>query len=232
MKNDISLIIPAAGSSTRMGVNKQFCEVCGIPVIARTMLVFQECESVFEIIVVAKLEDIPKIIQLAEKYKITKFKKAVSGGETRQQSVTNGLCEVSKDTELIAIHDGARPLISADLVEKVAADARIFGGATLGVPVKDTIKVVDDGLITDTPVRKSLFVIQTPQIFKKKQYFEGINFAKSHQLDFTDDCQLMEAIGVKIFVTVGDYKNIKITTLEDLKIAEVFCEKEGKFLCE
>jgi 2-C-methyl-D-erythritol 4-phosphate cytidylyltransferase len=121
---------------------------------------------------------------------------------------------------MVAIHDGARPLVKPEHIESVIKDAGVFGGATLGVPVKDTIKVVDDGLITDTPHRASLYITQTPQVFKRRLYFEGIDFALEHELDFTDDCQLVEAIGGKVYMTIGDYTNIKITTPEDIRIAE------------
>ena len=132
-----------------------------------------------------------------------------------------GLRKVSKESQYIAIHDGARPLVKPEHITKVIRDAAVFGAATLGVPVKDTIKVVDDGLITDTPHRPSLWITQTPQVFRKRLYFEAVDFAEEHGLDFTDDCQLVEAIGGKVYMTVGDYTNIKITTPEDRAIAEV-----------
>lgn len=106
-------------------------------------------------------------------------------------------------------------------------DAAVFGGALLGVPVKDTIKEVQDGLITDTPDRRRLFIAQTPQIFRKKVYFEGVNFAREHDLDFTDDCQMAEAVGVRVALTLSDYTNIKITTPEDMLIAERMLEVRG-----
>ena len=140
----------------------------------------------------------------------------------RQESVKNGLKLISKDTDIIAVHDGARPLVSPENIEKTIKDARVFGGSTLGVRVKDTIKVVEDDLIVDTPYRPSLFICQTPQVFKRKIYFDAVAFASEHNIEnLTDDCQLAEAIGQKIFMTEGDYKNIKITTPEDIKIAEV-----------
>jgi 2-C-methyl-D-erythritol 4-phosphate cytidylyltransferase len=123
---------------------------------------------------------------------------------------------------MIAIHDGARPLVNPEFIEKTIKDARVFGGATLGVGVKDTIKIVEDDLIVDTPHRPSLFACQTPQVFKRKIYFDAVAFALENGLEnLTDDCQLVEAIGKKVFMTKGDYKNIKITTPEDIKIAEV-----------
>ena len=138
-----------------------------------------------------------------------------------KKSVLEGLKKVSKDTQYIAIHDGARPLVKPEHIRKVIKDARVFGGATLGVPVKDTIKMVDDGLITDTPPRASLYITQTPQVFRKRLYFEAVDFATEHGLDFTDDCQLVEAINCRVCMTTGDYTNIKITTPEDRAIAEV-----------
>jgi 2-C-methyl-D-erythritol 4-phosphate cytidylyltransferase len=184
------------------------------------MSAFQQCESVDEIIIVARSQDIPEIKAEAQRIGITKLSACTTGGDTRQKSVINGIRCISKESEMVAVHDGARPLVKPEHIEKTIRDARVFGGATLGVPVKDTIKMVDDGLITDTPPRKNLYITQTPQVFKRNLYFEGIDFALEHNLDFTDDCQLVEAIGGKVYMTTGDYTNIKITTPEDIKLAE------------
>lgn len=217
-----SVIIVCAGNSTRMGgVNKILLPLGERLVIGVTMQAFQQCESVREIIIVARECDIPQIRTEAEAAGITKLKECAIGGNTRQESVINGVRRISPDTELIAVHDGARPLVRPEHIERTIRDAQVFGGAALGVPVKDTIKMVEDGLITDTPPRKLLYITQTPQIFKRRLYFEGIDFASEHDLDFTDDCQLVEAIGGKIAMTTGDYTNIKITTPEDIRLAEV-----------
>lgn len=217
-----SAVIVCAGNSTRMGgVNKILLPLGNSTVIGNTMLAFQNTESIKEIIIVSRPQDFDAIRSEAKKLNISKFRLCVEGGDTRQKSVTNGIRHVSKDTEFIAIHDGARPLVKPEHIEKTIKDASVFGGATLGVPVKDTIKVVSDSLIVDTPYRPSLYITQTPQIFRKRIYFEGIDFALEHNLDFTDDCQLVEAIGHKVYMTIGDYTNIKITTPEDIKIAEV-----------
>ena len=216
-----SAVIVCAGNSTRMGgINKILLPLGNRLVIGVTMQAFQACESISEIIIVARESDIPEIIREAKNAGITKLKECTTGGNTRQESVINGIKKISKDSQLVAVHDGARPLVKPEHIEKAIKDAKVFGGATLGVPVKDTIKVVDDGIITDTPPRKSLYITQTPQIFKRSLYFEGIDFALEHGLDFTDDCQLVEAIGGKVYMTTGDYTNIKITTPEDIKIAE------------
>lgn len=216
-----SAVIVCAGNSTRMqGRNKILLPLGGSTVIGTALAAFQSCPEIAEIIVVAREQDIPEIKEIAEKCGVTKLSGCTSGGATRQESVMNGIRLISKDTELIAVHDGARPLVKPEHISRAVKDALVFGGATLGVPVKDTIKMVDDGLITDTPPRSSLYITQTPQIFRKKLYFEGIDFALEHSLDFTDDCQLVEAIGGKVYMTVGDYTNIKITTPEDIAIAE------------
>ena len=217
-----SAVIVCAGNSTRMGgVNKILLPLGDRKVIGVTMQAFQACESVSEIIIVAREDDIPAIRSEAEAAGITKLAACTVGGSTRQESVINGIKMISKDSGLVAVHDGARPLVKPEHIEKVIKDASVFGGATLGVPVKDTIKTVDGGLIVDTPPRSSLYITQTPQIFKRRLYFEGIDFALEHGLDFTDDCQLVEAIGGKVAMTVGDYTNIKITTPEDIAIAEI-----------
>ena len=203
------------------GVNKILMPLGDRLVIGVTMQAFQACGSVSEIVIVAREADIPAIKAEAEAAGITKLTACTVGGATRQESVINGVKQISKEAELVAVHDGARPLVKPEHIEKVIQDASVFGGATLGVPVKDTIKTVNDGLISDTPPRKFLYITQTPQIFKRQLYFEGIDFALEHGLDFTDDCQLVEAIGGKVAMTTGDYTNIKITTPEDIKLAEV-----------
>ncbi len=230
-----SAVIVCAGNSTRMGgVNKILMPLGEGVVIGQTMKAFEETPEIKEIIIVAREDDFPAIENEAKRAGITKFVKCVTGGSTRQESVINGIRCISQETELIAVHDGARPLVKPCHISKAVKDALVFGGAALGVPVKDTIKVVDSGLVVDTPPRKNLYITQTPQIFKKKIYFEGVDFALEHNLDFTDDCQLAEAIGCKVYMTEGDYTNIKITTPEDIKIAETLLalEKEKNVCSE
>lgn len=221
-KADTSVILVCAGNATRMGgVNKILLELGDTNVIGHSLRAFQNCPDVAEIIIVTKAENNDIIRETAAKLGVTKLAAITEGGDTRQKSVMEGLKLVSKESQYIAIHDGARPLVKPEHIAKVIRDARVFGGATLGVPVKDTIKIVDDGLIIDTPHRPSLYITQTPQVFRKRLYFEAVDFAMEHELDFTDDCQLVEAIGGKVYMTVGDYTNIKLTTPEDRAIAEV-----------
>ena len=224
-----SVIIVCAGNSTRMnGVNKILLPLGESNVIGNSLMAFEKCETITDIVVVCRECDEDSIKETAGKIGITKLHAFARGGETRQKSVMNGLRKISPDTELIAIHDGARPLVKPEHIEKTIKDASVFGGATLGVPVKDTIKIVHDGLIDDTPHRPSLYITQTPQVFKRRIYFEGVDFAAEHELDFTDDCQLIEAIGTKVCMTTGDYTNIKITTPEDIEIAEVLLKRKEK----
>ena len=225
----VSVIIACGGSSSRMnGINKQLAEIDGIPTVIRSMLAFNEIDEVTEIIAAAREADIPEIERLAAEHNITKFKEAAAGGETRQQSVFGAFMKTDKATRYIAVHDGARPLVNPEHIRKCIKDASIFGGAILGVPVKDTLKIVNDGLIADTPDRRSLYIAQTPQIFRRDLYVKGINFAGDHELDFTDDCQLAEAVGVKVCVTPSDYRNIKITTREDIAIAEALLRQDSE----
>ena len=230
--NTVSVIIAAAGSAQRMnGINKQLKPLCDIPVIIRSMLAFENIDNVSEIIVSARECDADSIAYAAKEYNITKFKTVVIGGETRQQSIINALSEVTKETTMIAVHDGARPLVSPEHVKQCIKDASVFGASTLGVPVKDTLKVVDGGIIVDTPDRAKIYITQTPQVFRKKEYYAGVNFAKEHELDFTDDCQLVEAVGVKVNMTISDYRNIKLTTPEDFAVAEAILKTESEQLC-
>lgn len=221
-KPDTSVILVCAGNASRMnGINKILMPLGSSNVIGVCMQAFQNCPDVAEIIIVTKPESAQAIRETAASLQISKLTEITDGGATRQESVMQGLRLVSKSTDYIAVHDGARPLVKPEQIANVIQDARVFGGATLGVPVKDTIKMVDDGLITDTPPRSSLWITQTPQVFRKRLYFEAVDFALEHHLNFTDDCQLIESIGGKICMTAGDYTNIKITTPEDRAIAEV-----------
>lgn len=224
---DTSVIIAAAGSSSRMnGTDKQFADLCGIPVIGHSLLAFEKTEEILDIVVVTREENIDKIKETALKLDITKLTSVVCGGRTRQESVSNGINFISRETTYIAVHDGARPLVHINNIKTAVKDAHIFGASTLGVPVKDTIKSADDHIITDTIPREKLFIIQTPQIFRRNLYFEGLNFSKAHGLDFTDDCQMAEAVGGKIYITEGSYDNIKITTPDDLIFAKAVLEEK------
>ncbi len=217
----LSVIIVSGGKSSRMnGINKQFIELCGIPVIIRSIKAFDNINEICEIIVVASSENLEAMKVLIAKNSFNKKIKITVGGETRQQSVFNGFKLIDDKSEFVAIHDGARPLISRNSIEKLIENVKLYHATTVGVSVKDTIKVVENGFIKSTPKRDTLFITQTPQVFEKKLYTECVESAIKSGLDFTDDCQLVENIGNKVFMTIGEYSNIKITTPEDIKLAE------------
>lgn len=226
-----SAIIVAAGSSTRMGklISKQLIKLNGTEVIVHTLKAFQQSNAIDEIVVVCREQDIDTIKSLAEQNSITKTTGFTAGGATRQESVKNGVALVNPSAEYIAIHDGARPLISSQDIDNVVKNATVYKSSALGVFVKDTIKVVDENnFITATPDRSSLIAIYTPQVFKLDLYKQAMQKAEKENKDYTDDCQLVEALGEKVYVTSGSATNIKLTTPEDIIIAESFLKSRGE----
>lgn len=222
----VSAVIVSAGNSTRMGgINKQFLELDGAPVIVNTITAFQNSHLVDEIVIVTRECDIDKIKNLVSKYNFTKVSAVVCGGETRQLSVYNGVVQTSTDTQVVAIHDGARPLVSDRVITETIKTASECGAAATGVKVKDTVKVVDDNdNIIDTPDRAYMRFIQTPQVFNKKLYLDAVKTVENSK-DFTDDCMLIEAYGKTVKFVDGDYENIKITTPEDIELAESYLKR-------
>jgi 2-C-methyl-D-erythritol 4-phosphate cytidylyltransferase len=226
-KTFISVVVAAAGKGTRMntGINKQYIDICGVPVLARTIGVFHECKYVDEIIVVVDKDDIvyckKNIIDL---YKFTKVTQIVSGGDSRQKSVLNGLNSANPDTEIVLIHDGARPFVKQEVIIESIVSASDFGAACVAVPVKDTIKrsKVRDAqhFIAETIPRDTLWLIQTPQAFKFSLIKEAHLKAANEGFEGTDDSVLVERLGQQVKIVMGRYDNIKITTREDLIISE------------
>lgn len=228
----VSAIIVAAGNASRMdGVDKQFVEIGGTPVIIRSILAFEHSGLVDEMIVVTKKESIPELNHQVRNYAANKVRYIVAGGGTRQESVFNGVSCVHEDCKYIAIHDGARPLVLTGAIDACIGDAVQYGAALLGVRVKDTIKAVDEQrFITKTIDREKLFLAQTPQIFELGLYKQAMSQAAQAQLSYTDDCQLIEAAGHKVHVSPGHYSNIKITTPDDLFFAEALLGQMGERL--
>lgn len=222
----VSAIIVAAGSSTRMGgISKQFLELCGCPVLIHTLRAFQLSNSVQEIIVAAKKQDIENIQSLINQYRIEKCRKIVAGGATRQESVACGLKNISEDAAFVAIHDGARPLITPQDIDKMVHCAFNCDACTIGMPVIDTIKKTDTHrYIIETPDRSVLYAVQTPQVFEVSLYRAAMEKACREGKDFTDDCQLLEYIGHPVAIISGRRDNIKITTPEDIAVAKALLE--------
>lgn len=217
----VTAIVVAAGNSTRMGgVNKQFLSLGGVPVLVRTLQAFSACPMVNEIVVAAREEDIVEMFSLVKAYKIEKVTDIVRGGSTRQESVFSAIRRASPFAEYFAIHDGARPLVSQKVISDTVKKAFTFGAAATGVRVKDTIKVVSEsGEIIDTPDRASLWAVHTPQVFERNRYLHAADSVENSAV-FTDDCKLMEAAGFPVYMVEGSYENIKITTPEDILLAE------------
>lgn len=224
-KHFVSAIIVSAGNSSRMGgINKQFLEFGGMSVIARSVNAFQKSPLVDEIIIVTREQDISAVKDAVKDF--SKVKAIVTGGSTRQQSVFNGIKAASEMSEFVAIHDGARPLVSQTVIADTLNTAYAFGAAATGVRVKDTVKVVDENNdILSTPNRETLRFVQTPQVFSKELYLNAMNSVPSSE-NFTDDCMLIETYGHKVKISDGDYRNIKITTPEDIITAKAFLRSE------
>ncbi|MBQ9531183.1 MAG: 2-C-methyl-D-erythritol 4-phosphate cytidylyltransferase [Eubacterium sp.] len=213
-------IILGAGSGSRMKIDKSklLLDLGGKTVIQRSVDAFLDISDIDEIIVTLREEDVDEFSSLITDERVS----FVIGGKTRQKSVKNAVDTID-ECDLIIIHDGARPLVKSEDIEKAIRQAKDFGAASLGVKVKDTIKVTDkDGFVVSTPDRSTLFSVQTPQIFNFALYKQAIEKAEKENKDFTDDCQLIEYIGHKVKMVEGSYSNIKITTQEDIPLAESF----------
>ncbi|MCI8387792.1 MAG: 2-C-methyl-D-erythritol 4-phosphate cytidylyltransferase [Clostridiales bacterium] len=225
-----SAIIAAAGSGTRMraadGQTKQLMELCGMPVIVRTLLAFQECELINEIIVSAKEDEISIYSEFKEKYKLDKLISIVAGGSTRQESVLRGFEQISDRSEFVAIHDGARCLITPQTIESVVRAAFNYGAATAATKVSDTVKKSNfKGYIEETIDRDSLWLAQTPQIFKTELYRAAAYTAQDEGFKATDDNLLAEHVGFPVKLIDCGSDNIKITTPADLAVAEVILRR-------
>lgn len=226
----VSAVIAAAGHSTRMGggVNKQFLPLCGVPVLVRTVAAFEKSSLVSEIIIVAAPAETAKVEALIKNSGMEKPVRIVAGGDTRQESAAVGFEALSDVSAFVAVHDGARPLVSVSLIDSVLLQAFSCGAAAAAVPVKDTIKVASkDGFIEKTPDRSKLFAVQTPQVFAVPLYRRALEKARKTGESFTDDCGLVENIGVHVRLVTGEYSNLKITTPEDVPFAEAILRRRG-----
>lgn len=224
----LSAIVVAAGSSVRMGgTDKLALEIDGVPVLARSLLAFEKCPVVSDIVVVTRSTSFGFVAKIREKYGITKISAVVEGGSCRFESVENGVAAVPERTSYIAVHDGARPLVAPEDIAKCAADAFCFGGAILAVPVTDTIKITDPaGFTESTPPREKLFAAQTPQIFEINTFKKALEKAAEAGNRWTDDSAVFENFGKKVYLTPGSSDNIKITSPEDIGIAEAFLKRK------
>ena len=219
-------VIVAAGNASRMGgIDKILAPLGGEPVIARTVRAFQECDAIKEIVVVTRQDLIVPIMDLCHEF--DKLKAVVVGGESREDSVHMGCNALSPQVKLVAVHDGARPLVTWQLIDRMVRVGNTYGAAVPAVPVKDTIKVAQGALVKATPARNALRAIQTPQVFDFDLLRGALTKAKQDKVAITDDSSAVEHLGMEVRVVVGDERNIKITTPMDLKIAELLLEEEA-----
>ena len=215
-------LVAAAGSSTRMGGgNKLLLPLDGVPVLVRTLTALQQARRVDEIVIAAREEELVEISQLCRTYGITKCAKVVRGGESRAHSVLLAALEAREDSELLAVQDGARPLVTPELIDAVAEAAARTAAAAPAVPVKDTVKAVRaDGTVEQTLDRGALRAVQTPQIFESSLLKAALQSAVEGNVPVTDDCSAVERLGKRVYLVEGDEENLKITTPVDLILAE------------
>ena len=224
-----SAVIVAAGMSQRMdGEDKLFLEILGAPVLAYSLTAFQNCTCIDEIVIVAREESLGRVSELCRNYGVSKAANVITGGTTRLESVMNGLLAVSKKTELAAIHDGARPCVTDAVIARTVGEAMEFYAAAPGIPVRSTLKRVGGRVIVETVDRDDLYEIQTPQVFDADLIKAALASAIKKGVEATDDCMAVEMLGVPVHITEGSPYNIKITTKEDIAIAEAMLNIIGK----
>lgn len=218
-------VVAAAGSSRRMeGADKILLSLRDEPVIIHTLRVLEYSPCIQEIVVVTREDLIVPLSKLCSDYFLTKVRKVILGGETRVHSVQLGILEVSEQAELIAIQDGARPLLTPEVLEEAVLTAAKCGAAAPAIPVKNTIKRAVGGVVEETPDRSALFAVQTPQVFEADLIRAALYKAAEEDLPLTDDCSAVERMGMKVTLTRGSEENIKITTPADLAVAEALLD--------
>ena len=219
-------LVPAAGMGTRMGasINKQYLLLAGKPILAHTLELLQQADCIDEIYPIVPLAEIDYCrIHIVEQYGFTKVRQIIAGGAERQHSVLNGLRAIDAAADdIIIIHDGVRPFVPLAVLQRALELAREYDGAVVAVPVKDTVKVVRNAFAVATPPRETLWLAQTPQTFRYSVIMAAHELAEAEGFSGTDDASLLERLDKKVHIVIGDYRNIKITTPEDLILAEAF----------
>lgn len=224
-----SAVIVAAGSARRMeGIDKVLAPLGEMPVLVHTLYAFQDCPQVGEIVVVTREDLLVEVSRLCQDYSLNKVRKVIVGGAERIHSVQAGLRETDPEAELIAIHDGARPLVTGEVIQEAIAAARKSGAAAPCVPVVDTIKRWEDGLGVETVDRSSLRAVQTPQVFEAGLIRAATQKALEDGELLTDDCGAVERLGKKVTLTRGSRENLKITTPLDLVLGEAILNARGE----
>lgn len=220
-----SAVIVAAGSGERFGGDKLYAELGGAPVLAQTLMAFEKAQCIDEIILVVRRDAMQEAGELCRQYGLTKLSLIVPGGPTRLLSSYAGVMSVTDKTDVIAIHDGARPLVSQEIIEKSVWEAYRHGAVAPAVPVRDTIKRAEKNVVLETPDRSALFAVQTPQCFERDLIRGALSDAVKKAPELTDDCAAVERVGGQIWLSAGSEENIKITTPLDLELAEVIWKR-------
>ncbi len=224
-----AVVIVAAGSSMRMGMDKILAKVGGKPVIARTVSAFDASPLICEIVVVTRQESVVEVADICKEYGFRKVTKVICGGATRAQSALAGVCEVGDKIKLIAVHDGARPFVSEELITRTLAAAAEHIAAAPALKATDTIKLADEeGVVTETIDRDRALLMQTPQVFDASIIKGALTRAVELNLKVTDDCSAVEAMGVKVYTVAGDEDNIKLTRPRDILVAEQIIAERGE----
>ena len=226
----VTVIFPAAGASRRMGssINKNLLNLMGEPILIHTLKTFSKVNRVNFLIVVVAEHEVKTVEQMLSNVEGLKPWRVTVGGSERQFSIANGLKLLPDDAEIVLVHDAARPLVTVQTIDGVIDSAKKFGGAIAAVPAKDTIKIVNDnGFVKNTPPRKDLVIVQTPQGFSREILLRAYEKATQENFLGTDDSSLVERLGVQIKIVNSSYDNIKITTPEDIKVAETFLRGEN-----
>lgn len=224
-----SVVVVAAGSSERMGSDKMLMTLGAKPIIIRTLMAFQKSPMVDDIVVVTRQEKIMGLADMIKLYDISKVTQVISGGATRMESALAGVSAVRKGAKLIAIHDGARPLVTQDLIQRVVEAANEYMAAVPAVRCVDTMKQVDgNGVITGAVDRDCVVRVQTPQVFDADVIKGALTKAVEKNLPLTDDCSAMDMMGVKTHVVEGDAGNIKLTEPLDMILAEAILKNRGE----
>ena len=223
-----SAVVLAAGSSTRMGIDKTLLELNSIPVMIRSALAFEENDLVDEIIIVTRGDKVEQTAELCTKYPIKKLTHVIAGGETRAESSLAGVSAVNSRADYIAIHDAARPLVTQEVITNVLYGARDYHAAVPVIPSTDTLRFIENGFIVGQADRESIGRIQTPQIFDADLIKGALTYAVSKKIPITDDSSAVALTGFQVKAIDGDKNNIKLTTPEDILLAETILKERGE----
>ncbi len=228
--NFCTAVVLAAGNSQRMGRDKILMPLGGMPVIAHTLKALQASDCIDEIVVVTRYESLQEVADICHDYGITKTSKVVLGGKTRTESSLMGVSNADERAKYIAIHDGARPFLTDKLIERVVHSAQQHSAAAPAIAPTDTVRVLNSkGVVTETPSRDLVALMQTPQVFMTEMIKAALTRARDKGVKITDDCSAVEAMGYKVTVVAGEQDNIKLTTARDMYIAEgILAERSGR----